>query len=129
MLCANAVWGGVSIACILMVSNYALGGASGASFNSAVSVAVGLASKMERGWTQVIVDSVMQIVVGLCASASVTQIVSAPSWADSVILTLSCRRVYSVINSVSALFSLCSLSATMCCAPTLSGVASPLLAY
>ena len=51
VLCANVVWGGVSIACILMVSNYALGGASSASSNSAVSVALGLASKIERGWT------------------------------------------------------------------------------
>jgi len=42
VLTGNAVWGGVSIASVLMVAIYALGGISGANFNPAVSLALGL---------------------------------------------------------------------------------------
>lgn len=68
VLGANSVWGGVSIACVLMVSIYALGNASGANFNPAVSFALGLAGKMEGDWSQVFAYSCVQIVGGLCAS-------------------------------------------------------------
>lgn len=40
VLSGNAIWGGVSIACVLMVSIYAMGGISGANFNPAVSFAL-----------------------------------------------------------------------------------------
>lgn len=42
VLSGNAIWGGVSIACVLMVSIYALGNVSGAHFNPAVSFALWL---------------------------------------------------------------------------------------
>jgi len=42
VLGGSGMWAGVSIACVLMVSIYALGGISGANFNPAVSVALGL---------------------------------------------------------------------------------------
>lgn len=47
VLNGNGTWGAVSIACCLMVNIYAFAAASGANFNPAVSVALGLAKKME----------------------------------------------------------------------------------
>lgn len=46
VLTGNAVWGGVSIACVLMVMVYALGPISGAAFNPAVSFACGVSHLM-----------------------------------------------------------------------------------
>jgi len=43
----SPVWAVTSIACTLMVSIYALGGVSGANFNPAVSLALGIAKKLE----------------------------------------------------------------------------------
>jgi len=42
----TAVWAGVSIACVLMVSIYAFGGISGGNFNPAVSVTLGITKFM-----------------------------------------------------------------------------------
>jgi aquaporin Z len=67
VLSGNAVWGGVSIACVLMVSIYALGAASGANFNPAVSFALGLANKMEEGWKQVFAYCAVQILGAIVA--------------------------------------------------------------
>jgi len=67
VLSNNAVWAGVSIACVLMVSIYALGGASGANFNPAVSFALGLAGKMEEGWKQVGAYCAVQVIAGIVA--------------------------------------------------------------
>mmetsp|Transcript_105905 Transcript_105905/g.337288 ORF Transcript_105905/g.337288 Transcript_105905/m.337288 type:complete len:451 (+) Transcript_105905:75-1427(+) len=65
VLAVNPAWGGVSIACSLMVSIYALGKASGANFNPAVSLALGLANKMEDGWRQVGAYCGVQILAGI----------------------------------------------------------------
>merc|ERR1719502_48217 len=46
VLSGNAVWGAVSIASVLMVSIYALGGISGANFNPAVSVTLGITKSL-----------------------------------------------------------------------------------
>mmetsp|Transcript_51265 Transcript_51265/g.111742 ORF Transcript_51265/g.111742 Transcript_51265/m.111742 type:complete len:459 (+) Transcript_51265:116-1492(+) len=46
VLAGNAVWAGVSIACVLMVSIYALGGISGANFNPAVSFCLAITNGM-----------------------------------------------------------------------------------
>merc|ERR1719382_2005989 len=70
VLSQNPVWGGVSIASSLMVSIYALGKASGANFNPAVSLALGLAGKMEEGWKQVGVYMAVQVSAGIVASIS-----------------------------------------------------------
>merc|ERR1719223_677045 len=51
-----------------MVSIYALGGVSGANFNPAVSVALGLSGKLE--WKDVGIYSVVQIIAGICAGLS-----------------------------------------------------------
>jgi len=65
VLSGQPVWGGVSIACVLTVMIYALGKSSGANFNPAVSVTLGLAKKME--WKEVAIYSAVQIVAGICA--------------------------------------------------------------
>merc|ERR1719330_1013817 len=62
VLSGNAVWGGVSIASVLMVAIYSLGGISGANFNPAVSVALGF-SKLMKGPGMVGRDVCMFIVV------------------------------------------------------------------
>merc|ERR1719217_263797 len=68
VLTGAAAWAGVSIAAVLMVSIYALGGVSGANFNPAVSVALGLAEKME--WKEVGIYCIVQIIAGICAGLS-----------------------------------------------------------
>jgi len=65
VLSGQPVWGGVSIACVLTVMIYALGKSSGANFNPAVSVALGITKKLE--WSDVAIYSVTQIVAGICA--------------------------------------------------------------
>lgn len=68
VLSGNPVWGGVSIGCSLVVSTYSLEAVSGAHFNPAVSLALGLAGKMEAGWKQVGVYCALQTVAGMVAS-------------------------------------------------------------
>merc|ERR1719207_188083 len=51
-----------------MVAIYALGHVSGANFNPAVSVTLGLANKLP--WPDVAVYSVVQIIAGICAGLS-----------------------------------------------------------
>jgi aquaporin Z len=67
------VWAGVSIACVLMVAIYALGGISGANFNPAVSVALGISKSMKgpgMDWKQVGLYVVVQLVAGVVAAFS-----------------------------------------------------------
>jgi aquaporin Z len=68
VLSGQPVWGGVSIACVLTVMIYALGKSSGANFNPAVSVALGMTGKLE--WSEVAIYSVVQIVAGITAGLS-----------------------------------------------------------
>jgi len=65
VLSGQPVWGGVSIACSLTVMIYALGKSSGANFNPAVSVALGIAGKLD--WKDVAIYAVTQIVAGIAA--------------------------------------------------------------
>jgi aquaporin Z len=58
-------WAVTSIACTLMVMIYALGGVSGANFNPAVSLALGLAKKMEM--RDVGPYIAVQVAAGICA--------------------------------------------------------------
>jgi len=68
VLSGSPIWAATSIACILMVSIYALGGVSGANFNPAVSVALGLSNKLD--WQTAGIYCVVQIVAGICAGLS-----------------------------------------------------------
>merc|ERR1719262_1955770 len=68
VLSGSPVWAATSIACILMVSIYALGGVSGANFNPAVSVTLGLSNKLD--WMTVGIYCVVQIVAGIVAGLS-----------------------------------------------------------
>jgi len=71
VLSGNAVWGGVSIASVLMVAIYALGGISGANFNPAVSLALYLAEAMGGSGIDVATMGMymgVQIVAGICAA-------------------------------------------------------------
>jgi len=69
----NPVWAGVSIACVLMVSIYALGGVSGANFNPAVSVSLGISKAMKGpglDWRTVGIYCAVQILAGIVAAFS-----------------------------------------------------------
>ena len=65
VLSKTAVWAGVSIACVLMVAIFAFGGISGANFNPAVSVALGINGNME--WKDVGIYSGVQLAGGIIA--------------------------------------------------------------
>eukprot|EP00747_Dinoflagellata_sp_TGD_P126024 gnl/TRDRNA2_/TRDRNA2_174230_c4_seq7.p1 gnl/TRDRNA2_/TRDRNA2_174230_c4~~gnl/TRDRNA2_/TRDRNA2_174230_c4_seq7.p1 ORF type:complete len:456 (-),score=111.16 gnl/TRDRNA2_/TRDRNA2_174230_c4_seq7:107-1474(-) len=65
VLAGSPVWAATSIACVLMVSIYALGGVSGANFNPAVSLTLGLSNKLD--WMNVGIYCVTQLVAGIVA--------------------------------------------------------------
>eukprot|EP00747_Dinoflagellata_sp_TGD_P125965 gnl/TRDRNA2_/TRDRNA2_174230_c4_seq15.p1 gnl/TRDRNA2_/TRDRNA2_174230_c4~~gnl/TRDRNA2_/TRDRNA2_174230_c4_seq15.p1 ORF type:complete len:459 (-),score=93.77 gnl/TRDRNA2_/TRDRNA2_174230_c4_seq15:68-1444(-) len=65
VLTGSAVWAATSIACVLMVSIYALGGVSGANFNPAVSLTLGLCGKLE--WMEVGIYCAVQLLAGIMA--------------------------------------------------------------
>lgn len=65
VLSGQPVWGGVSIACSLTVMIYALGKSSGANFNPAVSLALGINKNLE--WKDVAVYMVCQFAGGILA--------------------------------------------------------------
>eukprot|EP00747_Dinoflagellata_sp_TGD_P126035 gnl/TRDRNA2_/TRDRNA2_174230_c4_seq8.p1 gnl/TRDRNA2_/TRDRNA2_174230_c4~~gnl/TRDRNA2_/TRDRNA2_174230_c4_seq8.p1 ORF type:complete len:493 (-),score=94.56 gnl/TRDRNA2_/TRDRNA2_174230_c4_seq8:107-1474(-) len=65
VLTGSAVWAATSIASVLMVSIYALGGVSGANFNPAVSLTLGLSQKLD--WMTVGIYCVTQLVAGIAA--------------------------------------------------------------
>lgn len=70
VLGGNAVWGGISIACVLMVSIYAMGKVSGANFNPAVSLALGMIEALgSEGlpWNSVMAYGLTQLGAGIIA--------------------------------------------------------------
>ena len=70
VLGGNAAWAGVSIAFVLMVSIYALGGISGANFNPAVSVTLGISKSIGgpgMDWTTVGIFAGTQCAAGVLA--------------------------------------------------------------
>jgi len=68
VLTGSPVWAATSIACVLMVSIYALGGVSGANFNPAVSLTLGLSNKLD--WKEVGIYCGVQIAAGIAAGLS-----------------------------------------------------------
>jgi len=68
VISGDPTWNATSIACVLMVSIYALGGVSGANFNPAVSFALGLSGKLP--WVEVGIYSAVQILAGILAALS-----------------------------------------------------------
>lgn len=68
VLMAPAAWGATSIACVLMVSIYALGGVSGANFNPAVSFCLALSKILP--WTTALIYTAVQLVAGILAGFS-----------------------------------------------------------
>jgi len=66
VISGSPIWAGTSIACVLMVAIYALAGVSGANFNPAVSVALGLSNELD--WNTVAVYCAVQLVAGLLAA-------------------------------------------------------------
>jgi len=68
VLSATPVWGGISIACVLMVAIFVFGGISGANFNPAVSVALGINKNLP--WGDVGAYSVVQLIGGIAAGFS-----------------------------------------------------------
>jgi len=66
VLAGSATWAVLSIACTLMVSIYALGAVSGANFNPAVSLALGISKKM--AWKEVAMYICVQLSAGILAS-------------------------------------------------------------
>jgi len=73
VLSGNGAWGGVSIGSALMVCIYGLAPVSGANFNPAVSVALGLVSTMglfdfDFGWRKVFIYSMTQCLAAVMAA-------------------------------------------------------------
>jgi len=68
ILSKSGVWAGISIACVLMVAVFSFGGISGANFNPAVSVALGINGNLE--WKDVGIYSGVQIAAGIAAGFS-----------------------------------------------------------
>merc|ERR1719253_332656 len=68
VLSKSGVWAGTSIACVLMVSIFALGAVSGANFNPAVSVALGINKSLplDMVGTYAGVQIVAGILAGFC---------------------------------------------------------------
>jgi len=69
----TAVWAGVSIASVLMVCIYAFGGISGANFNPAVSVTLGITKYMGgpgMDWNTVGIYCAVQLAAGISAGVS-----------------------------------------------------------
>eukprot|EP00933_Yihiella_yeosuensis_P079424 TRINITY_DN91_c0_g1_i7.p1 TRINITY_DN91_c0_g1~~TRINITY_DN91_c0_g1_i7.p1 ORF type:complete len:452 (-),score=119.97 TRINITY_DN91_c0_g1_i7:83-1438(-) len=73
VLSGSGVWAAVSIAFVLMVCIYSMGGISGANFNPAVSVTLGLSKGMGgpgMDWGTVVTYSATQIAAGIIAGFS-----------------------------------------------------------
>ena len=66
----TGTWAGVSIACVLMVSIYALGGVSGANFNPAVTFALFLTKAVDG--TKMVAYMVTQVIAGILAGVTYT---------------------------------------------------------
>jgi aquaporin Z len=65
VLSKSGIWAGTSIACVLMVAIFAFGGVSGANFNPAVSVALGINGNLP--WPEVGMYSATQLLAGIIA--------------------------------------------------------------
>merc|ERR1719159_1618216 len=74
VLTGSPVWAATSIACVLMVMIYALGGVSGANFNPAVSFALGISKKLD--WKDVGIYSAVQLVAGIAAGLCYSLVLS-----------------------------------------------------
>jgi len=75
VLAGNAIWGGLSIAMVLSVAIYAFGGVSGANFNPAVSITLGLSQTMGgpgMDWKTVAIYCGVQVAAGILAALSYT---------------------------------------------------------
>jgi len=66
VILGSPVWAATSIACVLMVCIYALGSVSGANFNPAVSLALGMTGKLP--WQEVAIYSAVQLIAGMLAA-------------------------------------------------------------
>jgi len=65
VLTESGTFAGISIGCVLMVMIYSLGKSSGANFNPAVSVSLGLCQKLP--WSEVAIYIVVQLIAGITA--------------------------------------------------------------
>lgn len=68
VLKGDGVWAATSIACVLMVSIYALGGVSGANFNPAVSLTLAASGYLD--WVEAGIYICVQVVAGIAAGFS-----------------------------------------------------------
>jgi len=68
VLKGDGVWAATSIACVLMVSIYALGGVSGANFNPAVSLTLAASGYLD--WVTAGIYMGVQVLGGICAGFS-----------------------------------------------------------
>eukprot|EP00929_Paragymnodinium_shiwhaense_P049857 TRINITY_DN2514_c0_g1_i2.p1 TRINITY_DN2514_c0_g1~~TRINITY_DN2514_c0_g1_i2.p1 ORF type:complete len:456 (-),score=143.47 TRINITY_DN2514_c0_g1_i2:119-1486(-) len=105
VLGGSGAWAAVSIASVLMVMIYALGGISGANFNPAVSLAIGLSKHLGgegMEWKEVGMYCGTQLAAGICAGFSYFMLFGkpfnlAPVAGHSILAAGVCELLYTFI--------------------------------
>jgi len=116
---ASPIFAVASIACVLMVSIYALGSVSGANFNPAVSVSLGISKKLE--WTDVLLYILVQLGAGAVASLAFGALTGGSFVAGAPAPAAGFSLLQAAIAEALYTFMLCSVVLNVACTKATSG--------